>query len=88
MLTGTILISVSNFLLIFEIPVPLSISIDNKRWERLEDLPSVAVNRPQFQLRSIPDFLMANERARYVSITPNANACLLHNGKILGWVEQ
>jgi len=66
----------------------LSVSVDGKLWRRLENIPFVGVNQPVFQTHDIPDYLFAGEQIRYVSVSPNANACLLHPVKVLGWVEQ
>src|SRR5690606_9049562 len=40
----------------------LSISTDGTTWSRLENIPFVAVNRPQFQTHEVPDYLFAGDR--------------------------
>ncbi len=65
----------------------VSISSDGKTYKRLENIPFVGINRPEFQTHDVPDYLLAGDQFRFVSISPNAGACLLKATPVKGWIS-
>lgn len=66
----------------------LSVSLDGTTYKRLENIPFVGVNRPEFRSHDVDDYLLAGDRFQYVSISPNPGACLLQPEQVHGWIYE